>query len=352
MKYYAMVDERLCGPFEAESLITLRGFTRRTLVQSQDRLDSGNPRWSEAGDVPLLAVLLDMQDRRPGPARFASVRAGHRPARRSNAVSVTEPRHEVVQAGAVRHVDLDGALSEFGRVAGRLEALEGAVRGVRTAVYCGTAVLGLLGLLASAQFLLAVRREPAAAEVSPAVQPPPVRAAVEAAVKVAALRPAQPPRPRPTPQDGEAGAAVELVLGYRLPASAAVRCPRLVAETRTRLGALARTPREASACAAMEGVLSLYDALVNRHGWFEDKAALLLDRVIRERGGLDAVFPRRTSARPLTGRRYAVELARRDALTPALSVLLDTDMEPASPPVLRYEADLDTGEVRPLGLDP
>lgn len=348
MKYYAMVDESLCGPFAAEALITLRGFTRRTLVQSQDRLDSGNPRWCEAGDVPLLAVLLDMQDRTPGPARLASVRAGYRPARRPNAVSVTEPLQEVVQAAPARQTDLDGALSELGRVAGRLEALEGAVRGVRTAVYCGTAVLGLLGLLASAQLLLAVRRGPAAAAVSAPAEPPSALAAAEAPATRPAEAPrlAAPPRSRPAPRDDEAGTAVALVLGSRLPASAVARCPRSVAEARAQLGVLARTPREASACAAMEGVLSLYDALVDRHGWSEDKAAPLLDRVIRERGGLEAAFPLTTSARRLTGRTYAVELARRDALTPALSVLLDSDLAPASPPVVRYEADLDTGDVR------
>lgn len=360
MKYYAMLDERVCGPFEAETLTNLPGCSRRTLVQPQERLNSGHPRWSEAGDVPLLAVLMDMRDRGGAPARFSIPRGDFRPPRGGGERPPAGSVREAVEERPARPAAPDDARSEFGRLAARLEGLERAVRGVRTAVYCGTAVVGLVGLLAALSLKdrrfgpdpaaqPAVHREPAA---SPAPPPaPPVRATPAPSQPAAKAAPEPAPEPSrrlpPAGEDEDAAAAVELVEGYRLPASATVRCPRSVMEARTKLGAPARTPREASACAAMEAALSLYDTLVVTHRWPEDRAALLLDRIVRERGGLDAVFPLESRARREAGRAYTVELRRRDTLSAALAVLLDSDLPPARPGVLRYEADLDSGEVHP-----
>lgn len=362
MKYYAMLDERLCGPYEAEALTSLPGCSRRTLVQPQERLHSGHPRWREAGEVPLLAVLMDSRDRGGAPARFTIPRDPFRAPPKGHERDLVGSGREDVEEGAARSAEAQDAAAEVGRLAGRLEALECAVRGVRTAVYCGTAVLGLVGLFAALS-LKDARREPtpaaAAAVPEPAPRPPsppsPVVQATPAPNRPAAAGKAQAQRaPEPSRRsppaavDEDAEAALELVAGYRLPASGAARCPRSVMEARTKLGAPARTPREASSCAAMEAVLTLYDTLVAEHRWPEDKAARLLDRVVRERGGLDAAFPPESRARRLAGRTYAVELRRRDTLSAALAVLLDSDIPPAAPAVLRYEADLSSGEVRPL----
>lgn len=358
MKYYAMLDERVCGPFEPETLTGLPGCSRRTLVQPQERLNSGHPRWSEAGDVPLLAVLMDMRDRGGAPARFSIPRDDFRTPRRGHERGLTGA---TVEEAPARPAAPDDGRSEFGRLAGRLEALERAVRGVRTAVYCGTAVVGLVGMLAALSLKdvrrgpalaaqAAVQREPAPSPAPPPAPPVPAAPAPSrpAAAAKAPAAPAPSRRPPPAAVDEEAEAALELVEGHRLPASGAARCPRSVMEARTKLGAPARTPREASSCAAMEAVLTLYDTLVAEHRWPEDKAARLLDRVVRERGGLDAAFPPESRARRLAGRTYAVELRRRDTLSAALAVLLDSDIPPAAPAVLRYEADLASGEVRPL----
>ncbi|MBI5596403.1 MAG: hypothetical protein HY928_09980 [Elusimicrobia bacterium] len=357
MKYYALMDKRVCGPLEAETLLSLPDFGRGTLVQAQERFDSDNSRWTEAGEVPLLAVLMDTRDRGASQARSAAALDAYTAARRANERDALSLKLEVVESVVAQRAAMEGARDELARLGARLEAAEAALKGIRGAIYSVAAVAGLVGLAALGLAWRGGRPAPEApvAPVTPTA--PPIPAATPSR-PVPAPAPARPPAPKPVafvlppppapapdPADGQA--AVELVRGFLLTAPSPERCPRTLEEALDGEGGPARTPQELVDCGAARRAAALRAALVDRQRWSKRKADKFLRRVFADRGGFDAVFPAASSARLLGGRTYEVELSRRDLLTPALSVLLNADFPAGALPAQRYEADLATGSLRP-----
>ncbi len=51
MKYWVYIDNKVTGPFTADKLVTLNGFTPDTLICSEDTANSGNQEWVKASNI-------------------------------------------------------------------------------------------------------------------------------------------------------------------------------------------------------------------------------------------------------------------------------------------------------------
>lgn len=357
MKYYALMDQSLHGPFDAEALTTLPNFTRRTLVQMQERFDSDYSRWTEAGDVPLLAVLMDTRDRGATHARSAAALDAYSAARRANERDIGALRREVVEGVQAQRAAMEGAREDLAKVVVRIADVETALKDIKKAICWGVAVGGAVGLALLARSWTSPRPgavvppvqdspAPKAVLEPPAPLPPP--AAVQATREPEPAKPAPVAAPKPVPPPDAEGEAVALVKGAALPAAGVAPCPRSLEELLQGGAGPARTAPERADCRAVARFAALRASLVGQRGWTEGKAVGLLTGVVKAKGGFDAVFPPYASVRRQGAGAYEVELGRRDLLTPAVSVLLNSDLpaEDAGPD--RYAADLKARSVKPL----
>ncbi|MBI3297634.1 MAG: hypothetical protein HYZ75_05690 [Elusimicrobia bacterium] len=328
MKYYAYLDKRLNGPLEAETLTALPDFSRLTLVQTEDRYEAEQDRWTEAGDVPLLALLLETRERR------ARTEAN---------------RRQVAANEANRRAALEAAAKDLSKIEARLASVETALTrliGRVTLAAGGAAVLAVLGLCWS----FMGRAEPTASVAAPPV-PGPSRvsvAEIPAAVPVpaadVAARPAAPPRravpARPAAPDPDESEAVALVRRSLIPEPDPVPCPRSYDEAVLGEGGPARTPRELVDCWAWRRFSAAAEGLSASRRWSKRKAVKTLSADMEKLGGFEGSFPWHGAAKRLAPGVYEVEVGRSDRLTRVGELRL------------RYRADLRAGTVNAgLALD-
>ena len=66
MKYWVYLNDKVTGPFTADKLVTLNGFTPDTLICSEDAANSGNQEWVKASNV------FEFEQPAPAPAPAAA----------------------------------------------------------------------------------------------------------------------------------------------------------------------------------------------------------------------------------------------------------------------------------------
>ena len=69
MKYWVYLNDKVTGPFTADKLVTLNGFTPDTLICSEDAANSGNQEWVKASNV------FEFEQPAPAPAPAAAAAA-------------------------------------------------------------------------------------------------------------------------------------------------------------------------------------------------------------------------------------------------------------------------------------
>lgn len=77
MKYWVYINDKVTGPFTADKLVTLTGFTPDTLICSEDAANSGNQEWVKASNIfefeqPAPAAPAPAPAVEPAPATAAA----------------------------------------------------------------------------------------------------------------------------------------------------------------------------------------------------------------------------------------------------------------------------------------
>lgn len=361
VRYYAMMDQSLHGPLEAATLLALPNFSRRTLVQGQERFNSDYSRWTEAGEVPLLAMLMDTRDRGATYARSAAALDAFSAARRADERDAAALKRDVVEGVAAQRAAMEGVRDELARIAVRIADVETGLKGIKTAIWFGTVVVGLIGLALLARPGVSGRPDPGAQPIPKREAAMPAPAAKLPASAPLKEEPAKPSRAVAPPQKPvaakpqakvrepkeEESDAVELVRSFLIPSPPADRCPRTLEEALEDSGTAARTPQEVVDCRAIARILALRDALAARRRWSAIKALKRIRGAMSDMGGFEAAFPAKTAALRMKGKAYEVTIGRSDMLTRRLSALFDSRLPIDANPPLRYLADLATGSVLP-----